>query len=93
MAVSRLGIVGSGQMGGGVAEVAGQAGLEVLIHDVSEELCRRGVENIGRDLDRMVKRGRLKPEECERVLGRIKTYRAAGGLPRRRFRDRGGGRK
>ena len=60
-------------MGGGVAEVAGQAGFEVLIHDVSEELCRRGVENIGRDLDRMVKRGRIKPEECERVLGRIKT--------------------
>ena len=41
MAVSRLGIVGSGQMGGGVAEVAGQAGLEVLIHDMSEDLCRR----------------------------------------------------
>ncbi|MGB6565452.1 MAG: 3-hydroxybutyryl-CoA dehydrogenase [Candidatus Binataceae bacterium] len=73
MAVSRLGIVGSGQMGGGVAEVAGQAGFEVLIHDVSEELCRRGVENIGRDLDRMVKRGRIKPEERARVLGRIKT--------------------
>ena len=73
MAVSRLGIVGSGQMGGGVAEVAGQAGFEVLIHDVSEALCRRGVENIGRDLDRMVKRGRIKPEECARVLGRIKT--------------------
>ena len=63
MAVRRLGIVGSGQMGGGVAEVAGQAGLEVLVHDVSEELCRRGVENVGRNLDRMVKRGRLKPEE------------------------------
>src|ERR1700746_4035196 len=73
MGVSRLGIVGSGQMGGGVAEVAGEAGLEVLIHDVSEELCRRGVENIGRDLNRMVKRGRLKPEECEGVLGRIQT--------------------
>src|SRR5579863_1123055 len=73
MAVSRLGIVGSGQMGGGVAEVAGQAGFEVLIHDISEDLCRRGVENIGRDLDRMVKRGRLKPEEHARVLGHIKT--------------------
>ena len=73
MAVSRLGIVGSGQMGGGVAEVAGQAGLEVLIHDVSEELCRRGVENIGRDLHRMVKRGRIKPEERERILSRIKA--------------------
>jgi 3-hydroxybutyryl-CoA dehydrogenase len=73
MAVSRLGIVGAGQMGGGVAEVAGQAGFEVLVYDITEEMCRRGVENIGRDLDRMVKRGRLKPEERERVLSRIKT--------------------
>src|ERR1700724_169562 len=60
-------------MGGGVAEVAGQAGFEVLVYDITEEMCRRGVENIGRDLDRMVKRGRLKPEEREHVLSRIKT--------------------
>src|ERR1700739_419492 len=73
MAVRRHGIRGWGQMGGGVAEVAGQAGFEVLIHDVSEEVCRRGVENIGRDLDRMLKRGRIKPEERDRVLSRIKT--------------------
>jgi len=73
MAVSRLGVVGAGQMGAGVAEVAGQAGLDVLVHDVSEELCLRGVENIERDLDRMVKRGRVKPEDCDRVLRRIKT--------------------
>jgi 3-hydroxybutyryl-CoA dehydrogenase len=73
MAVGRLGVVGAGQMGAGVAEVAGQAGLDVLVHDVSEELCRHGVETIGRDLDRMVKRGRLKQEDCDRALRRIMT--------------------
>ncbi|HZO83300.1 MAG TPA: 3-hydroxybutyryl-CoA dehydrogenase [Candidatus Binataceae bacterium] len=73
MAVSRLGVVGAGQMGGGVAEVAGQAGLEVLVHDVSDEMCRRGLDNVRRDLDRMVKRGRVKPEERDQTLRRIKT--------------------
>jgi 3-hydroxybutyryl-CoA dehydrogenase len=73
MAVSRLGVVGAGQMGGGVAEVAGQAGLEVLVHDVSEEMCQRGLDNVRRDLDRMVKRGRVKPEERDQALRRIKT--------------------
>lgn len=73
MAVSRLGVVGAGQMGGGVAEVAGQAGLEVLVHDISDEMCQRGVDNIQRDLDRMVKRGRVKPEERDQALRRIKT--------------------
>jgi 3-hydroxybutyryl-CoA dehydrogenase len=73
MAVSRLGVVGAGQMGGGVAEVAGQAGLEVLVHDVSEEMCQRGLDNVRRDLDRMVKRGRVKPEDRDQALRRIKT--------------------
>lgn len=73
MAVSRLGVIGAGQMGGGVAEVAGQAGLEVLIHDISDEMCQRGLDNVRRDLDRMVKRGRVKPEERDQVLRRIHT--------------------
>jgi 3-hydroxybutyryl-CoA dehydrogenase len=73
MAVSKLGIVGSGQMGGGVAEVAGQAGVDVLMYDISDEACRRGMENIARDLDRLLKRGRIKPEDRERILRCIRT--------------------
>ncbi len=73
MAVSRLGVIGAGQMGGGVAEVAGQAGLDVLVHDVSDEMCQRGLDNVRRDLDRMVKRGRVKPEERDQTLRRIQT--------------------
>ncbi len=42
MAVSRLGIVGSGQMGGGVAQVAAQAGIEVLIHDIARKCAGAG---------------------------------------------------
>ncbi len=73
MSIQRLGVVGAGQMGSGVAQVAAQAGLNVLMHDVSEELCRRGLESIRRNIDRMIQRGLFKPEERDRVLSRIET--------------------
>jgi len=73
MAVKTIGVVGAGQMGAGIAQVAAQAGLEVVMHDLSEDFLRRGIESIGRNLDRMIQRGRFKPEDRERVLARIRT--------------------
>jgi 3-hydroxybutyryl-CoA dehydrogenase len=73
MTVKTMGVIGAGQMGSGIAQVAAQAGLSVMMHDLSEEFLRRGVDAIARNLDRMIQRGRFKPEERERVLGRIKT--------------------
>src|SRR6266851_2147701 len=63
MSVSTVGIIGAGQMGAGVAQVAAQAGVNILLNDVSEEMCRRGLETVERNLDRMVQRGRLKLED------------------------------
>ncbi len=73
MAVKTIGVVGAGQMGAGIAQVAAQAGLDVVMHDLSEDFLRRGIESIGRNLDRMIERGRFKPEDRERVLKRIRT--------------------
>jgi 3-hydroxybutyryl-CoA dehydrogenase len=73
MSVSTIGIVGAGQMGAGVAQVAAQAGVNVLLNDISEALCRRGLEGVQRNLDRMTQRGRFKPEERDRVIRRIET--------------------
>jgi 3-hydroxybutyryl-CoA dehydrogenase len=73
MAVSTVGVVGAGQMGSGIAQVTAQAGLRVLMNDVSEEMCRHGLESIGRNLDRMVQRGRFKPEDRDRVVASIET--------------------
>src|SRR5260370_19514238 len=76
MSVSTVGIIGAGQMGAGVAQVAAQAGVNILLNDVSEEMCRRGLETVERNLDRMVQRGRLKLEERDRLLRRIEiTHR------------------
>ncbi|HKV54837.1 MAG TPA: 3-hydroxybutyryl-CoA dehydrogenase [Candidatus Binataceae bacterium] len=71
MGVSRVGIIGSGQMGAGVAQVAAQAGLEVLLNDISDDLITRGLQGIERNLDRMIQRGRFKPDERDRVIRRI----------------------
>ena len=76
MSVSTVGIIGVGQMGAGVAQVAAQAGVNILLNDVSEEMCRRGLETVERNLDRMVQRGRMKLEERDRLLRRIEiTHR------------------
>lgn len=71
MSVSTVGVIGAGQMGAGVAQVAAQAGLSVVLNDVSQDLCRHGLEGIERNLDRMIQRGRFKPDERDRVLRRI----------------------
>ena len=73
MAVSPVGVVGAGQMGSGIAQVTAQAGVRVVMNDVSQEMCNHGLDAIGRNLDRMVQRGRFKPEERDRVIARIET--------------------
>jgi 3-hydroxybutyryl-CoA dehydrogenase len=73
MSVSTIGIIGAGQMGAGVAQVAAQAGLKVMLNDVSDEMCQRGYDLVGRNLDRMIQRGRFKPEERDRIMRRVET--------------------
>ena len=73
MAVITVGVVGAGQMGSGIAQVTAQAGVRVVMNDVSQEMCSHGLDAIGRNLDRMVQRGRFKPEERDRVIARIET--------------------
>jgi 3-hydroxybutyryl-CoA dehydrogenase len=82
MAVATVGVIGAGQMGSGIAEVTAQAGIGVIMNDVSAELCKRGVDSIGRNLDRMIKRGRFKPEDRDRVLSKITTTASLDDLAR-----------
>src|ERR1700738_763347 len=73
MSLQQIGVVGAGQMGAGIAQVAAQAEIAVVMHDIAPEMCKRGVETIARNLDRMIERGRFKPEERERVMRRVET--------------------
>jgi 3-hydroxybutyryl-CoA dehydrogenase len=73
MEVRTIGVVGAGQMGSGIAQVAAQAGYGVLLLDASEEALRRGLEAIRRSLAKFLEKGRITEEALEAALGRIRT--------------------
>ncbi|MGH7838373.1 MAG: 3-hydroxybutyryl-CoA dehydrogenase, partial [Candidatus Binataceae bacterium] len=73
MSIGSMGVIGAGQMGVGVAQVAAQAGVKVVLNDINEALCLRGLQGLERNLERTVQRGRLKPEERDRVIRNIHT--------------------
>jgi len=68
-----IGVVGSGTMGNGIAQVAARAGYSVVMRDVTAEFLERGMKAIDRNLQREVDKERLTNEEKQSVLGRIKT--------------------
>ena len=67
----RILVVGAGQLGSGIAQVAAQAGHEVLLNDRDERLIERGIRGIEQNLDRAVERGRMKAEERGKLLSHI----------------------
>jgi 3-hydroxybutyryl-CoA dehydrogenase len=76
MSLSRIGVVGAGIMGSGIAQVSAASGLEVVLVDVSDEALNRGLNNIGTSLDRLVKKEQLNSTQRDTVLGRIRTSTA-----------------
>jgi len=73
MEVKTIGVVGAGQMGSGIAQVAAQAGYEVVLLDVSQEALERGLGAIRRSLGKFLEKGRISQEAHEATLGRIRT--------------------
>lgn len=71
MEIKTLGIVGAGQMGSGIAQVAAVCGLSVVMNDIRDEFVEKGFSTIEKSLGRMVKKGKITEEEQKGVLGRI----------------------
>ena len=69
--IRKVGVVGLGTMGAGIAQVSVQAGYETVAREVTEELGERGRETIERYLTRGVEKRRLTQEECDAALGRL----------------------
>ncbi|WP_308911383.1 3-hydroxybutyryl-CoA dehydrogenase [Pseudokordiimonas caeni] len=69
--VDKVGIIGAGQMGSGIAHVAAVAGLEVVLSDVTMDRAKAGLETIDQNLGRQVARGKLSAEDMKAALGRI----------------------
>ena len=71
MEIKTLGIVGAGQMGSGIAQVAAASGLSVVMNDIKDEFVESGFSTIEKSLGRMVKKEKITEEEQKGVLGRI----------------------
>jgi 3-hydroxybutyryl-CoA dehydrogenase len=71
MEIKTLGVVGAGQMGSGIAQVAAANGLSVLMSDIKEEFVERGFAAIDKSLGRIVKKGSLSEEDKGAILERI----------------------
>ena len=72
MDIRTLGIVGAGQMGSGIGQVAAQSGFSVLLYDVTTDLVDRALANIQRNLIRLTDRGTLSAEEQQAIQERLR---------------------
>ncbi|GAB3235470.1 3-hydroxybutyryl-CoA dehydrogenase [Mycolicibacterium hippocampi] len=71
MSIERVGVVGAGQMGGGIAEVCAKAGADVLVFEPTEELAAAGRARITASLERAKSKGKLAADEFEIALARL----------------------
>lgn len=70
--VEKVGIVGAGQMGNGIAHVSALAGMDVVLSDVSMDRAEAGLNVIKANLSRQVGKGKISPEDLEATISRIK---------------------
>ena len=71
MEIQKVGVIGCGQMGGGIVQTCAQAGFDVRVTEVNDTFLEKGMNNINSVLSRNVEKGRMTKEEMEAVLGRI----------------------
>ena len=72
-AIERIGVIGAGQMGGGIIQVLALAGYDVVLIDISQEQIDRALDRVSRLTERQVEKGVLEAGQREAALGRIKT--------------------
>lgn len=73
MEIRKIGVVGAGQMGSGIAQVAAQAGYEVVLRDVEQRFLERGLAGIQRSLGKLLEKGRLTQKQYDAALANLKT--------------------
>ena len=71
MGINTLGVVGAGQMGSGIVQVAATSGLSVVMNDIKDEFVEGGFSTIEKSLDRMIKKEKITEEDKKGILSRI----------------------
>ena len=72
MEIKKIGVIGAGAMGNGIAQMAAQIGCEVVLRDIKDEYVERGMKSIDRFLSKSVEKGKIEAAQKDAILGRIK---------------------
>src|SRR5580692_6434253 len=72
MPIEKIGVVGCGLMGSGIAQVAAQAGCQVTVREVSAQLVDKGLQSIEKNLQRLVDKGTVSAADRDQVRGRLR---------------------
>jgi len=72
MEIKKVGVVGCGQMGGGIAQVCAQSGYPVVVSEINDELLKKGLASIDSSLNRSVQKEKITQQEKDSTLARIK---------------------
>ena len=72
MAIEKVGVVGCGLMGSGIAQVAAQAGCQVTVREVSQQFLDKGLQSIDKNLARLVEKGTLPAADRDQIRGRLR---------------------
>jgi 3-hydroxybutyryl-CoA dehydrogenase len=70
--IRRVGVLGCGLMGSGIAQVSARAGYETIVREVTDELCERGIGGIGKQLGKAVEKGKMEAADRDAVMGRLR---------------------
>ena len=71
MEIEKIGVVGAGIMGSGIAQVASSAGYNVVLNDIEDRFLDRGLDSISKSLERMVKKEKITSDDKNNIIGRI----------------------
>jgi len=72
MEIKTIGVVGAGQMGNGICQVASHSGYHVVMNDIADSFIQKGLATISKNLDRMVEKGKISSQKKDEIVGRIK---------------------
>ena len=73
MAITKVGIIGAGTMGNGIAQICAVAGLDVVMVDIADAALQKGVATVSTSLDRLLKKEKISAADKDAALGRIQT--------------------
>jgi 3-hydroxybutyryl-CoA dehydrogenase len=71
MNIKKIGIIGAGTMGHGIALVCAKAGYDVILHDIKEDYVKKGLASVEKFIDKSVEKGKMTPEDKKNILGKI----------------------